>query len=222
MEEIISVQPIRQRLTADQRRDEIVRVTIDLGGRRSPESITTLDIARALDLTQGAIFRHFPTKESIWVAVIKWAGTHLMTATAEAVPAGSGPLEALERMFYAHVTFVSRHPAIPRLLFQQLQHSDLSPLTPLIAQLIDTYRTRLAKILLQGKQSGLVCADVNEEDAAMLFIGMVQGLAIQSSLFPRTASARDMLPAARRVFPIYLRGILSHRTQRGMPTPMPT
>jgi AcrR family transcriptional regulator len=212
MEKIISVQPIRQRLTADQRRDEIVRVTIDLGGRRSPESITTLDIARALDLTQGAIFRHFPTKESIWVAVIKWAGAHLMTATAEAVPAGAGPLEALERMFYAHVTFVSRHPAIPRLIFQQLQHSDLSPLTPLIAQLIDTYRTRLAKILSQGKQAGLVCADVNEEEAAMLFIGMVQGLVIQSSLPGRTDAPGDMLPTARRIFPIYLRGIRAHRT----------
>jgi hypothetical protein len=116
-------------------------------------------------------------------------------------------------MFYAHVAFVSRHPAIPRLLFRQLQQGSTSQLTPLIAEMIGAYRTRLAKILWQGKQAGLVRADVNEEETAMLFIGMVQGLVIQSSLPGRTDAPGDMLPTARRIFPIYLRGIRAHRTR---------
>ncbi len=209
--------PPRQRLKADQRQAEIVRVTVDLASRNSPESITTLDIARALDLTQGAIFRHFPTKESIWVAVLKWAGGRLMGVTAEAAAGGAHPVEALERMFYAHVGFVSRHPAIPRLLFQQLQQTGTSQLTPLIREMIDAYRARLVKLLLQGKQAGLVHADVDEQDAAALFIGMVQGLVIQSSIFGGTDTHGDMLAAARRIFPIYLHGIRADRPPSSSP-----
>lgn len=217
----MNLRPPRQRLKADQRQDEIVRAAVDLAARNSPETITTLDIARELDLTQGAIFRHFPTKESIWVAVLKWAGDRLMGATAEAAAGGAHPVEALERMFYAHVVFVSRHPAIPRLLFRQLQQTGASQLTPLIRELIGAYRARLVNLLSRGKQLGLVRADVDEQDAAALFIGMVQGLVIQSSIFGGTDIRGDMLAAARRIFPIYLQGIRAHTHIRRRPSRVP-
>lgn len=62
----------RQRLSTEQRQDEIVRATMDLVGEQGVEQVTTQAIADHIGLTQGAIFRHFASKEAIWLAVVRW------------------------------------------------------------------------------------------------------------------------------------------------------
>lgn len=196
-----------QRLKADQRQLEIVLAAIDLADVRDVESITTLDMAHAVGVTQGAIFRHFSTKESVWIAVVKWVGERLMSVTAAAAEGSATPLQALERMFIAHVDFVARHPAIPRLLFRQLQQPGKSRVAPIVREMIGAYRARIEALLSAGKKAGLVYPDVDETVAATLFIGMVQGLVIQFSIFRDLDTPGSMLAAGRRIFPIYLRGI---------------
>ena len=52
-------------LPAEQRRAIIIEVVIKLAAEQNPSDITTAAIAQGMGLTQGALFRHFPTKESI-------------------------------------------------------------------------------------------------------------------------------------------------------------
>ncbi len=56
------------RLPTEARQAEIVAAALSLAQHSSPASITTTDLARALGLSQGALFKHFPTKEAIWLA----------------------------------------------------------------------------------------------------------------------------------------------------------
>ncbi|WP_413914073.1 TetR/AcrR family transcriptional regulator [Candidatus Skiveiella danica] len=51
---------------------------ITLAGRHSPAAITTGDIAREVGVTQGALFKHFPSREAIWLAVMEWVTQHLL------------------------------------------------------------------------------------------------------------------------------------------------
>ncbi|WP_274599066.1 TetR family transcriptional regulator [Prosthecochloris ethylica] len=41
-------------------------------GERNPGEITTAAIAERMKLTQGALFRHFPSKDALWEAVMRW------------------------------------------------------------------------------------------------------------------------------------------------------
>jgi AcrR family transcriptional regulator len=45
---------------------------VALAGSQNPSEITTAAIAKHMNLTQGALFRHFPNKEAIWQAVMEW------------------------------------------------------------------------------------------------------------------------------------------------------
>jgi AcrR family transcriptional regulator len=45
---------------------------------RSPAGITTTDLAQALGRSQGALFKHFPTKEAIWLGVMASVTEHLL------------------------------------------------------------------------------------------------------------------------------------------------
>jgi len=193
----------RQRLPAEERRQEAVAAVIDLARDHGPEGITTQAIADRLGVTHGALFRHFPDKAAIWTAVIDWVRVRLGRVIDGAFDAGGQPLAILERLFHAHVDFVASHPGVPRILFHQLQRPADSPFQRVARLIVGTYRQRLCALLAQAKQRGELPPGLDEEAAAIHFIGTVQGLVVQGSLF---RGEDDMRKAARRIFPLLLDG----------------
>jgi AcrR family transcriptional regulator len=192
--------PRRQRLRADARQSEIVRVALALAGTRGVEKTTTQAMAEAMGLTQGAVFRHFPTKDAIWLAVMAWVRDELARVVGEAITASADPFDALERVLYAHVGFVARHPGIPRLLFAELEDARDTRLKQLIQQVMAGYERRIAGLVAAAKAQGLADARVDDANAATLYLGMVQGLVMQASVF---GDRRPLLAQARKVFPLF-------------------
>jgi AcrR family transcriptional regulator len=193
----------RQRHSAEARRQETVSVVIELAREHSPEGITTQAIAARMSVTQGALFRHFPDKAAIWQAVFSWLGERLGRVADAAIAAGGEPLAVLERLFHAQVAFVASHPGVPRILFHELQRPAGSALTSLARHIVGAYRERVRTLIHRAKEAGQLPAGLDEEAAAMLFVGTVQGLVVQSTLFSGTLDMRD---AARRVFPLLING----------------
>jgi AcrR family transcriptional regulator len=200
----VNTEVIKQRLSTEERQKEIVRVAIHLAAEKGIDSVTTQDMADAMKVTQGAIFKHFPTKDDIWLAVIHWIRGRLMTVLEKAASEATGPIDAIERMFYAHVTFIGKHPSIPRLLFTEMLHKKNSKLRDLIQGIISGYEERIAGLLDVAKEQSLVSDDLDSKNASVLYIGMIQGLFMQVSIF---GGKRSLLEEAKKTFPIYLHGI---------------
>jgi AcrR family transcriptional regulator len=195
---------IKRRLSSEERQGEIIRVAVELAADKGVDSVTTQDMADAMQLTQGAIFRHFATKDDIWIAVMQWIRGKLMKLLDKAASNASDPLNAIELMFFAHVAFISKHPAIPRLLFSELLHKKNSKLRDLIQGIISGYEAKIAGLLDAAKAQSLAPEDLDSQSAAVLYIGMLQGLVMQSSIF---GGKRSLQQQAEKTFPIYLYGI---------------
>ena len=193
----------RVRHSAEERRQEAVGAVIDLAREHGPEGITTQAIAARIGVTHGALFRHFPDKASIWAAVFDWLGARLGRVADAALASGGEPLQQLERLFHAQVDFVASHPGVPRILFHELQRPAASSLHGLARGIVGGYRERIQTLIRSAKSAGQLPAGLDEEAAAVLIIGTVQGLVVQSTLF---SGQLDMREAARRVFPLLLDG----------------
>ncbi len=195
---------IKRRMPSEERQSEIVRVAIHLAAEKGIDSVTTQDMADAMKVSQGAIFKHFPTKDDIWLAVIYWIRNRLMTVVEKAASEATGPIDAIERMFFAHITFIGKHPSIPRLLFSEMLHKRNSKLRELIQGIISGYEEKIAGLLEAAKVQSLVAHDLDSKNAAVLYIGMIQGLFMQVSIF---GGKRTLLDEAKKTFPIFLHGI---------------
>ena len=90
-------------LPAEQRRAVTVEAVVALAARQNPSEITTAAIARHMKLTQGALFRHFPSKEAIWEAVMEWVAERLLARIDMAAEGIDSPVAAMEAMFMSHV-----------------------------------------------------------------------------------------------------------------------
>ncbi len=184
-------------LPADERRAVTVEAVVDLAGQQNPSDITTAAIAKHMHLTQGALFRHFPSKDAIWEAVMGWVAERLLSRIDRAAEGlDATPLEAMRAMFMSHVDFVVEHPGVPRMMFGELQRTESTP------------AKRICRRIEQGKANGDITPDVVTQAAALLFIGTVQGLVMQSLLSGDIGLMRTQAPA---VFDIYVRGMKGSR-----------
>jgi AcrR family transcriptional regulator len=192
------------RLPTEERQAEIVSAALRLAREISPPLITTAEIAAAIGVSQGAVFKHFASKEAIWLAAMTWVRQALMTELEAAAAAAASPVDALRAVFKSHVGFVLAHPGVPRFIFHELQLPADSPVKQEVRALLQAYRKLLLQLLSAGVRSRDFASAIDAEAAATLFVGVVQGLVMQSMASGKTAPSKAQ---ADSVFGIYLRGI---------------
>ena len=192
------------RLSTEERQVEIVEAALRLACESSPALITTGDIAAAIGVTQGAVFKHFPTKDAIWLAAMRWVRETLLQKLQAAADEAATPLDALAAMFRAHVEFVIAHPGVPRFIFHELQQPADSAAKLEVRGVLQGYRKLLLGQLAESIEQRQVSADLDPEAAATSFIGLIQGLVMQSMLTGKPAAMRLQ---ANAVFALYRRGL---------------
>ena len=195
-------------LPAKQRRIETVQALIALAAEQNPTDITTAAVAKRLGLTQGALFRHFPSKDAILKAVMEWVADRLLARIDRAAQSASSPISALEAVFLAHIDFVVEHPGVPRMLIGELQRSEDTVTKRMVRTLLRCYTERLIRLMELGKRQGQLDPDLDPAAASTLFVGTIQGLVMQSLLAGNVSHIRRQAPD---VFAIYRRGIASDR-----------
>jgi TetR/AcrR family transcriptional regulator len=204
--------PCKQR--TEVRQASLVEAALRLAAQRSPADITTAELAHEVGITQGAVFRHFASKEAIWLAALDWATESLMSRLQAAASAAENPtapteLSALRAVFSAHVDFVVAHPGVPRLVFQELQSPGDTPLKARVRGLMLRYRQLLLNLLQQAHTQQALRPEIDLQAAAVLFIGSVQGLVMQAMM---TNDMPSMAMHAPGVFDILQSGLQCPQT----------
>ena len=194
----------RKNLPADERRAVTIEAVIALAGTQNPSDITTAAIAKHMNLTQGALFRHFPTKDALWQSVMEWVAVRLLARLDAAAQGIASPLGAMHAMFIGHIAFVLEHPGVPRMLFGQLQTTESTAAKRMAQTLLQGYAERLSKRIDAGKALGEISPEIQTQAAAALFIGTIQGLVMQSLLSNDLQHLRN---EAAAVYAIYERGL---------------
>lgn len=192
------------RLPTEERQAGIVQATLALAREASPAFITTTDIARSVGVTQGALFKHFPNKDALWLATMQWIRGELLDRLEAAAAGAAEPCEALRSVFRAHVAFVAEHPGVPRFIFHELQQPADSAIKSEVRGLMQDYRTLLMRLLGTAERRKEVQAGLDREAAATLFIGIVQGMVMQSMATGRPVASGAQ---ADRLFSLYLRAV---------------
>lgn len=208
--------PSHTRQPTEARQSSLVQAALRLAAAGSPAEVTTGALAAAVGITQGAVFRHFENKEAIWIAVLDWVHEALMARLhAQARPHSEQgrALQALQAVFMAHVEFVQKHPGVPRLIFQELQHAGPTPLKQRVQELMSAYRELVGGLLEQARSEGSIAADADTQAATALFVGAVQGLVMQCLM---AESLNRIGQQAGAVYAIYARGL-----QRAATRPAP-
>ncbi|MAN14735.1 TetR/AcrR family transcriptional regulator [Alterinioella nitratireducens] len=176
------------RQSAEDRKAQIVAEMLRLADEIGPDRLSTTDIARAIGLSQPAIFRHFPTKGDLWRAVANDIADRLQADWAAAEAGARGPQARLRALIGAQLTAISGTPALPSILFSRELQVDNQGLRDVIRGLLSAFQGRLVAAIRDSQTTGQLRRDVSPEDVAILLTSLVQGVAIRWTLGARSGS----------------------------------
>jgi AcrR family transcriptional regulator len=170
-------------------------------GARAYHQVRTDHVCRLAGIGKGTLYRYFPSKEELYLAVVEEAFEDLVRRLEAEHAAPAGPAAALGRMLEAIVDTFARHLPVVRLL-----HQDEARLFLRKRQVIRTRRARIAQLLGEVLQAGAAAGAFRKLDPVLgpsMLIGMVWGT---------TLNHADEAPSevlAARVADLSLHGLLA-------------
>ena len=173
------------RQSAEERKTQIVAEVLRLADEIGPDRLSTTDVARAIGLSQPAIFRHFPTKGALWLAVAEDIANRLQGSWAAAEAGAAGPHARLRALIGVQLSAISETPALPSILFSRELQVDNQALRDVFRGLLGAFQSRLVAVIRDLQAAGDMKRDVSPEDVASLLTSLVQGVAIRWTLGAR-------------------------------------
>ena len=183
-----------RRLSSPERRTTLVTAFVALAAADDPGSVTTEAIARKVGVSHAAVFRHFPTRDALVEAAIEWAAKALIERLDQAKRSEKSALAALEAMFLAHAEFAAPHPGVPRLLISELQKAGSRAAKQAVQALMFQYACRISALVENGKAKGEITSKVDGAQTAVLVLGSIQGLVLQSLMLGQANWVRQQAP----------------------------
>lgn len=189
------------RKSAGDRKAEIVETAIRLAGEQGPDRVTTQALADAIGISQPAIFRHFPTKADIWLAVGKSITQPIVQLDKDA--GLTNPLAMLQELMERHLGQIALNPAIPAILFSRELHVENDALRRHFETVMLARRAGLTRLIEQAQQNAQLNDDITAADIAALLLASIQGLAMRWSLENRSF---DLAAEGGRLIAVLLGG----------------
>lgn len=192
------------RRPADERKTEIVTAMLRLADELGPDRLTTQSVADAVGLTQPAIFRHFATKQQLWLAVAEMISQRLRAGWARALTTSEDPETRVEALVLEQLHQIEAMPAIPSILFSRELQVENDELRKSVLALMTELLALLADEVERAQAAGALHDDLDPKDAALLLVALIQGLAIRWTLgmrgFALSEEGRRLLDAQMRMF----------------------
>ena len=163
------------------RRDEIVARTFELVRERGFAGLRMRQIAEKVGVTEGALYRHFPSKEAILLALVDRMEARLLAPVRQlAARTDLSAEEKLQQVLQHHLRTVVASQSLPILLISEVSFSEHEALRVRMRQLITAYLDTLEGTASQLGPGG----KFDPREIAVLLLGLPAAVAITQRLLP--------------------------------------
>lgn len=167
--------------TSSSRREEIVDKTFELVRERGFAGLRMRLIADKVGVTEAALYRHFPSKESILLALVdRMEGRLLGPIRRIALRDDLTPAEKLEEILRHHLRTVIQARSLPLLLISEASFSEYEELRNRMRRIMSSYLGVLESIAEQVEMPN----ELQPKEVAVLLLGLPAGLALRQRLQP--------------------------------------
>lgn len=167
------------RRPTEHRRAEIAEAALHLIATRGIAELSTRQVAEAVGVTAGALFRHFASFDEILCAVAERV-EEILRGTYP--PEGLSPVERLERFIDARAATVGKNVGILRLVMsEQFALALPQEAARRLQQAIKETRAFVGQAISEAQQRGEIRDDVAPEILTTIVVGTIQVAAFDAA-----------------------------------------
>lgn len=160
-------------LDSETRRQQIIDAARRLIVARGMAGLTVQDLAEAVSLSEGALYRHFKTKDDILLLLVDDVEETLLQVVDEVMAGPGSALERLEELLQRHLSYAERRRGVSFIVIAEAMQLGGPRLRRAVSDLVEAYLERVARLVGEAVESG-EADPIDPEAGALLFFGMVQ------------------------------------------------
>jgi AcrR family transcriptional regulator len=158
------------RLKAAQRREQLIEVATRLFAKSGYEATTTAAIAEAAGVTEPILYRHFKSKQELFVAIVREVSRHTLEQWQALTANQSDPAEKLRVIAAALPEHMKRLSDYYHVLHGALGTSRDKKVVAVMREHYDQIQAFFNKIVTEGQKTGGFRKDLRPEAASWQFI----------------------------------------------------
>ena len=157
------------------RKQQILEVLASELEQHPGTKITTANLARAVGVSEAALYRHFPSKAKMFEALLDFTEESVFGLINRIVSQEKDALIRCEKIIQVMLGFSERNPGISRVLLGDALVGENERLRSRVGQIFERLETQFRQILREANLADGTRANITIDAAAGLMLGFVEG-----------------------------------------------
>lgn len=144
----------KPRLAKGERRVQILQTLAQMLQSPTGEKITTASLAKSLDVSEAALYRHFASKAQMFEGLIEFIESSLLGLLNQIAVSDAKPSEQLKKMVHVLLVFAHKNPGMARVMIGDALVNENERLQQRITQLLERLSATLKQALRDAAING--------------------------------------------------------------------
>ncbi|HKJ75806.1 MAG TPA: nucleoid occlusion factor SlmA [Gammaproteobacteria bacterium] len=187
------------------RRQQILEALVRELETSPGQRITTAGLARAVGVSEAALYRHFPSKAKMFEALIEFVEESIFGLVNRILEDQNSAQSRCGKILEVLLGFSERNPGISRILVGDALTGENERLRARVGQFFDRLETQLKQVLREGALSGEVEGD-GAAATANLLLAVAEG---RMNQFVRSGFRRSPTESWTEQWEVLARGVFA-------------
>ncbi len=156
-----------------ERRQTILETLAHMLEKNQGEHITTAQLARAVGVSEAALYRHFASKAKMFEGLIEFIEETLFTRINKILAEESRAEARVQSILFLLLGFADKNPGMARLLYGDVLVGETERLRQRVVQIYERIETQLKQILREAEAAENLRVPI--ADTAALLLAVVEG-----------------------------------------------
>src|SRR3989344_2718502 len=156
-----------------ERRQDILETLARMLEENHGVHITTAQLARAVGVSEAALYRHFPSKAKMFEGLLEFIEETLFTRINRILAEESRAEARIQNILFLLLGFAGKNPGMARLLYGDVLVGEAERLRKRVVQIYERIETQMKQILREAEVNENLHLPVN--DVAVLLLAVVEG-----------------------------------------------
>jgi len=165
---------IIMRFTKKQKK--IIEAAIELISEKSIQQLTIKNLAKKIGVTEGALYRHFPSKIDILLSILLMFQDEARKNLDEVKNSELSALQQFEDIFLYRLKYFTKKPAVAAVIFSESIFQNHKRLSSEVNTFLKMHEETLRIILEKGITKKEIREDISIEETIYIIIGSMRYL----------------------------------------------
>jgi TetR/AcrR family transcriptional regulator len=156
-----------------ERRQTILETLAHMLEKNQGEHITTAQLARAVGVSEAALYRHFASKAKMFEGLLEFIEETLFTRINKIIAEESRAETRVQNILFLLLGFADKNPGMARLLYGDVLVGETERLRKRVVQIYERIETQLKQILREAEAGENLRVPI--ADTAALLLAVVEG-----------------------------------------------